>query len=114
MHRVSGAFVPRAGTIVVEVTATAGLIWSVEVRDVDGESLLRLDGVPMLVGMAPFTGISVGFDGEGPVDWDLHREHGTFPLVGGLHRVRYVPGAPAPENREIVMVVDEVTARLMD
>jgi arylsulfatase len=52
--------------------------------------------------MAPFTGISVGADRGGPVDWDLHRLHGSFPFTGTLHHVRYHPGplsADAPAER---------------
>ena len=36
-----------------------------------------LEGVPMLFGMAPFEGITVGRD-PAPVDWDLHRRFGSF------------------------------------
>ena len=47
-----------------------------------GGRTARLDRVPMLIGMAPFTGISVGIDGGGPVDWDLHERRGPSPKTG--------------------------------
>ena len=47
--------------------------------------------------MAPFTGISVGADRGGPVDWDLHQRAGSHPFTGVLHAVRYAPGPLSPE-----------------
>lgn len=82
--------------------------------DADGTQLVVLDSVPMLVGMSPFTGISVGFDGVGPVDWDLHERHDAFRYSGGLRHVRYEPGAKAPYNREIIIAIDELSAQLID
>ena len=58
--------------------------------------------MPQLLGMAPFTGISVGADRGGPVDWDVHRRSGGHPFTGVLHAVRYDPGplsADAPAER---------------
>lgn len=102
-----------AQRITVTFAALAEFGWEI-VIEVDGVERERLDRVPMLIGMAPFTGISVGVDGGGPVDWELHERHGLFPYSGDLRWVRYVPGAKAPYNRELMVAVDEVSARLMD
>ena len=52
--------------------------------------------------MAPFTGISVGADRGGPVDWERARAPARHPFTGVLHTVRYAPGplsAEAPTER---------------
>ncbi|NKY86813.1 arylsulfatase [Nocardia veterana] len=61
---------------------------------------LTLDGTPaatlpdqvQLVGMAPWTGISVGVDARGPVAWDLRQRRGLFRYTGALRAVTYSPG----------------------
>ncbi len=63
----------------------------------DGHSSVVLTGLPQLLGMAPFTGISVGRDAGGPVDWERSRRHGSHPFTGRLHRVRYEPGPLTPD-----------------
>ncbi|MEV0245439.1 arylsulfatase [Nocardia sp. NPDC050712] len=45
-----------------------------------------------LVGMAPWTGISVGVDARGPVSWDLRERRGPFRYTGELRAVTYTPG----------------------
>jgi arylsulfatase len=68
----------------------------------DGRAATTLTGLPQLVGMAPFTGISVGADRGGPVDWELHERAGSFPFTGVLQSVHYAPGplsAEAPAER---------------
>lgn len=113
MHRISTACPTPPTRISVTFEALPGIAWRIAVT-VDDDEVMQLDRVPMLVGMAPFTGISVGFDGNGPVDWDVHERHGTFPYSGALREVRYVPGPKAPYNREIIVAIDELSARLMD
>ncbi|MEV8274183.1 arylsulfatase [Microbacterium sp. NPDC077184] len=113
MHRV---VVPTSGapaSVALSFDAIDGFAWRIS-ADVDGTSTTLLDRVPMLIGMAPFTGISVGYDGGGPVDWDLHERHGWFRYEGGLRSVRYEPGPKAPYNHEIIVAVDDVSARLID
>ncbi len=105
--------VAAAERIVVRFAALPEFGWEI-VAEVDGVERMRLDRVPMLIGMAPFTGISVGVDGGGPVDWELHERRGRFPYSGELRWVQYVPGAKAPYNDEVMIAVDEVSARLMD
>jgi arylsulfatase len=70
----------------------------------DGRAATTLTDLPQLVGMAPFTGISVGADRGGPVDWEVHRRARSHPFTGVLHTVRYAPGplsgeAPAERAR---------------
>ncbi|EWC63269.1 Choline-sulfatase [Actinokineospora spheciospongiae] len=60
-----------------------------------GDSAASVGPVPQLIGLAPFTGISVGADRGGPVDWDLHTAERAFPYTGALRHVRYEPGARA-------------------
>ncbi|MBN9178673.1 MAG: arylsulfatase [Microbacterium sp.] len=102
-----------ARRVVVRFAALAAFEREVVV-EVDEDERMRLDRLPMLIGMAPFTGISVGADGGGPVDWELFERHGRFPYSGDLRSVRYVPGATAPYNHEVMVAVDEISARLMD
>lgn len=74
----------------------------VDVLLTDGRAAATLSDLPQLLGMAPFTGISVGADRGGPVDWDLHRRRGSHPYSGVLHAVRFAPGplsAEAPAER---------------
>ena len=90
----------QAGTpghldLVLQVTARPGFRWDVVLTD--GVAVAALDDVPQLLGMAPFTGISVGADRGGPVDWDLHLRHGSLPYSGVLHHVRYHPGPLSPD-----------------
>ncbi|GLZ39308.1 arylsulfatase [Actinokineospora sp. NBRC 105648] len=67
-----------------------------------GSESAGLGPVPQLIGMAPFTGISVGADRGGPVDWDLHTRERTFPFTGALTSVRYEPGAQADYDPKLV------------
>jgi arylsulfatase len=57
-----------------------------------------------LVGLAPWTGISVGVDARGPVSWDLRERRGPFRYTGDLVAVTYTPGpvqVPALVVREV-------------
>ncbi|GAA3697719.1 arylsulfatase [Microlunatus aurantiacus] len=68
----------------------------------DGRAASTLTDLPQLVGMAPFTGISVGADRGGPVDWEVRRRAGSHPFSGVLHAIHYRPGplsADAPAER---------------
>lgn len=83
-----------AGARRIEVSASVrpGLRWDFELR-VDGAPAAKLPDQVQLVGMAPWTGISVGVDARGPVSWDLRRRRGPFRYTGALHAVTYTPGA---------------------
>ena len=94
--RVRRAAVPLpAGEFEVHLDAQAlpEFRWKLVLRV--GERAAELDSVPQLLGMAPFTGISVGADRGGPVDWELHERERSFPYTGELQHVRYEPGQPA-------------------
>ncbi|MDA3645131.1 arylsulfatase [Saccharopolyspora indica] len=67
-----------------------------------GEKRAELAPVPQLLGMAPFTGISIGADRGGPVDWDLHSREGRFPYTGQLVKVRYEPGRQADYDPQLI------------
>lgn len=86
--------VPVAGTE-IRLTAHALPEFRWEFRLAVGEQESKLGPVPQLLGLAPFTGISVGADRGGPVDWELHRRARSFPYTGKLDWVRYEPGAQA-------------------
>ncbi|HEY5820850.1 MAG TPA: arylsulfatase [Propionibacteriaceae bacterium] len=101
VHR-SQAFELALGenTLTLDVSARPGFRWDLRLSDGIGASTLT--DLPQLLGMAPFTGISVGADAGGPVDWSLHSQHGSFAYTGLLHHVRYEPGplsADAPAER---------------
>ncbi|MVA75867.1 sulfatase-like hydrolase/transferase [Auraticoccus sp. F435] len=63
-----------------------------------GGAEAELGDVPQLLGMAPFTGISVGADRGGPVEWERHLSRRHDPFTGVLHAVTYTPGRPSPED----------------
>ncbi|MFD4292247.1 arylsulfatase [Rhodococcus sp. NPDC058532] len=93
------------GTRRIEVSAVVArrLRWDFTIR-VDGEDVARLLGQVQLVGMAPWTGISVGVDARGPVSWELRERRGPFRYTGKLTAVTYSPGpvgVPPAAVREI-------------
>lgn len=90
-----GARAIRANFDLVE----GDLAWTITVS-VDDRQPQSMGPVPQLCGMCPFTGISVGADLGGPVDWKVHERHGTYPYNGELASVRYTPGPKAPYNNQ--------------
>ncbi|MFJ4652163.1 arylsulfatase [Nocardia sp. NPDC088792] len=72
---------------------------------IDGVRAAHLPDQVQLVGMSPWTGISIGLDARGPVSWDLRDRHGVYRYTGTLHSVTYRPGA---------IGVDEETQRALD
>ncbi|MEJ1090911.1 arylsulfatase [Microbacterium istanbulense] len=115
MHRARGAALnPGAQRVVVRVREQDDLRCRVSV-ECDGVEQAAIAGVPMLLGMAPFTGISVGYDYGGPVDWALYEQYRTFPFTGGeIVRVRYVPGARSAEDPTILRAVGRAVQALAD
>lgn len=104
--------------VLLRFVAEPGLRWRVSAwagADPAGASrLFELEPVLQLLGMAPFTGISVGLDRGGPVDWDRHVLHRSDPFQGALRWVRYVPGERAPENPEVIIPVEAAVARIYE
>ena len=45
-----------------------------------------------LIGMAPFTGISVWEDCGSPVDWEIHEKFGTYAFTGKRMPIKFEPG----------------------
>lgn len=68
------------------------LRWDFTVH-IDGTPVSSLTDQVQLAGMAPWTGISVGVDARGPVDWDLRSRRGPFRYTGDLRAITYTPGA---------------------
>lgn len=115
MHRVhSLPITPGEHHLVLRMNEAEGLRWRMSV-DCDGEEIATLDPLPMLLGMAPFTGISVGYDYGGPVDWQLYERHRTFAFAGGtLNRVRVVPGERSQHDRTVLHSLDRAVAQIAD
>lgn len=107
MHRVALPLDP-AGVEEVRLRfeALPGVCWSVTLSA--GGRSVEVPVVRQLCGLAPFTGISVGVDRGGPVDWELHRVHGAFRYQGGLRAVRYLPGAKADYDPEVLIDIERV------
>jgi len=96
VHRTSPInLAPGENELLVLLRALPG--FRLEALLTDGAVVTGLADLPQLVGMAPFTGISVGADRGGPVDWELHRRAGSHPFSGVLHNVRYAPGVLSDE-----------------
>ncbi|NRQ36391.1 arylsulfatase [Nonomuraea sp. NN258] len=111
--RASGPLPGGPVTIEARFTALPEMRWDIEV--LAGERpLIKLAGVPQLLGMAPFTGISAGYDHGGPVDWELRERRGAFPYRHGLGWVRYTPGEKAGYHPEIIAMADELAQRAVE
>lgn len=115
MHRARGAdLVPGPHELRLRFDEIEGLRWRIRL-DVDDEPAAELAAVPMLLGMAPFTGISVGYDYGGPVDWELHERHRSFRFSAGtIERLRYVPGARSRHDRTVLHAIGAAVARIAD
>ena len=91
----AGALPPGTRLVRLAITATPDLGWHLRAT-ADDAPVATLDNRPTLIGMAPWTGISVGVDAHGPVSWELRRRHGTFRYTGDLRAVTYRPGRRTP------------------
>jgi len=82
-----------AGPHVVRLAAATrpNFRWDIGLT-VDGSEAGHLEGVMMLMGLAPFEGINVGVDRRSPVHWGVYERHGAFPYSGALGTVTYTPG----------------------
>ncbi|QIP39007.1 hypothetical protein G9444_1763 [Rhodococcus erythropolis] len=90
----------------VSVAVLPRLRWDLHVS-VDGIHAGQLLGQVQLVGMAPWTGISVGVDARGPVSWEVRRRHGPFRYSGALRAVTYTPGPVKVLRRHIESIERE-------
>lgn len=109
LDRVSVApILPGHHVVTIDAAASPDVTWNYFFA-IDGENRANLPDQTQLVGMAPWTGISVGRDARGPVIWDLHQQHGTFRYTGQLHSLTYTPGevrVPEPVIRRIEREAD--------
>ena len=87
--------------------------WRVSLSTDDG-ALHELDPVMMLTGLCPFTGIDVGIDRRGPVDWDMHVAHGSFAFTGCIDHVTYTPGPAADYDPVAAATAAHVAAAVYD
>ena len=79
---------------------------------VDGTTIDDSAEVPMLYGMAPFEGITVGRDPRSPVWWERHLTHGSFPFTGTQGPVTYTPGdAPPGTPADLVGILKKMGAK---
>ncbi|WP_026821011.1 arylsulfatase [Arthrobacter castelli] len=113
MHRFSSSLTPGQRSVLLQFNALPEVKWRV-VAELDGAPIGELKAVLQLVGMAPFTGISIGVDRGSPVDWNLHERHGSFAYTGALQTVRYLPGTKAFYNAEQIVQVEQELARIYD
>lgn len=113
MHRVAIPVGSGPHVVVVRFTALPDLVWDIEIL-IDGEPCARLQDLLQLVGMCPFTGISVGVDRGSPVDWELFERRRSFPFTGRDLEVRYVPGNRAPYNGEMIKQVEYVVEQMYE
>ncbi len=79
------------------IEAPGNDIWNF-VISVDGEEVGRLDGLRLLMAMAPFEGIDIGIDRRSPVCWKVFEKHGTFGFTGSIDHVSYHPREEAPDS----------------
>lgn len=115
MHRARGAaLTPGTHRLTLRFDEIEGLRWRIHL-EIDGQPNAELATVPMLLGMAPFTGISVGYDYGGPVDWELHEAHRNYRFTGGvISRLRYVPGERSSYDHTVIRAIGDAAFALAD
>ncbi|WP_017793548.1 arylsulfatase [Leucobacter salsicius] len=115
MHRARGAQLEHGlHKWVLRVDELPELRWRLRL-EIDGVTVAEIAQVPMLLGMAPFTGISVGYDYGGPVDWELHEAHRSYRFTGGeIARLCYVPGARSQHDHTVLRRIGEAVAAIAD
>ncbi|MDI2127460.1 arylsulfatase [Yinghuangia seranimata] len=103
LHEVdAGELAPGPHLVVLRAQTRPRFRWDFVVS-VDGEDTAWLEGVHLLIGMAPLQGVSVGVDRKSPVSWPVYERHGAFRYSGALRAVTYTPGAPAAYDPETVV-----------
>ncbi|GAB2657295.1 arylsulfatase [Nocardia goodfellowii] len=81
---------PGLQRITVSAAVRPRLRWDFRIEA--GAQHAELRDQVQLVGMAPWTGISIGVDARGPVSWNLRKRRGPFRYTGDLRAVTYTPG----------------------
>lgn len=94
------------GHIRVDAIATADVRWDFQVS-IGDRVAGNLTGAPQLIGMAPWTGISIGIDARGPVQWGLRQRRGPFRYRGDLRSVTYIPGQLRVPERTVARLQQE-------
>lgn len=98
MHELAGPAMTAGGpwSVRLELRARPDFRWAIRLGAEGPEGPAAAESLDvevfMMLGMAPFTGISVARDAGGPVSWAVHERHGSFPYSGRLHHVDIVPG----------------------
>ncbi|MFT4087033.1 MAG: arylsulfatase [Gordonia sp. (in: high G+C Gram-positive bacteria)] len=95
ISRVGGPLPPGTRTVTLTAEASADARWDFRLQAGGPDGVLTVAELPravQLVGMAPWTGISVGVDARGPVDPDLRARRGLLRGGAGLFAVCYRPG----------------------
>ncbi len=111
MCRASAPIAPGAHEVRVTFTAGPEIDWDISVHVDGAATAARLDRVLQLIGMCPFTGISVGVDRGSPVDWELYERRRAFPFTSADLEVRYIPGERAAYNPEIIREIENIVRR---
>lgn len=119
MHRVSaplqagrGGAVGSPLRVVLRAEAVEDLRWRIALDT--GAAIAELPPVMQFVGLAPFSGISVGRDAGNPVDWEIREREGEYPFTGRLLGVRYEPGEPAAYDESVLLDVLAEQGRIYD
>lgn len=112
-RRMSAALPPVAVRMGLQFEVLPQLRWRLALS-IDGAEAASLEPVLQLVGMCPLTGISVGTDRGGPVDWDLNQRRGQFRYQGILQHVRYTPGPKADYHDEELIDIEQQAALQFD
>ncbi|ADG79577.1 Sulfatase OS=Tsukamurella paurometabola (strain ATCC 8368 / DSM / CCUG 35730 / CIP 100753 /JCM 10117 / KCTC 9821 / NBRC 16120 / NCIMB 702349 / NCTC 13040)OX=521096 GN=Tpau_2981 PE=3 SV=1 [Tsukamurella paurometabola] len=105
-HEARAPIEPGEHRIDLAATVRPGLRWDL-LLSIDGAPAAHLPNQVQLIGMAPWTGISVGLDARGPVAWDLRERRGTFPYSGVVRSVTYRPGPIGVPDRDIERLEQE-------
>ncbi|TYB42481.1 arylsulfatase [Actinomadura chibensis] len=105
-------------TLVLRAEAAPEFGWSFAVDSTAGTGsvpmLAATDPLPMLLVLAPFSGIDVGICRGGPVHWGLYERHRTFPYTGALRAVTYLPGERADYDPAALFDLTVSAARFED
>mgnify|MGYP001765168299 CR=1 FL=1 len=109
----AGPIAPGAHVISVVSTPSEGFRCDFRLL-VDGAEVGALTNQWLLLGMAPFSGIDVGVNRGGPVNWGVYERHGSFRFTGDLHSVRYQPGPQADYDPALVAAVLRDAAEFFD